>query len=149
MEVLLLEKINRLGNLGEIVRVRNGHARNYLVPQGKALIATRENRARFEAERSAFEAKQQEVLAQAEALAVRIREIQVTLQRPAGVMDKLFGSVTNSDIADFLTKSGVELPRNTIEINRPIRTLGEHGIRIRLHPDVVVEMPIRVERVVK
>ncbi len=149
MEVLLLEKINKLGNLGEIVRVKNGHARNYLVPQGKALMATKENKVRFEAERAAFEARQKEVLQQAEDLAGRIRMIQIVLQRPAGVMDKLFGSVTNADIADFLTKQELSIPRNTIEISHPIRTLGEHPIRIRLHPDVIVEMNVRVERAVK
>ncbi|MBF0124049.1 MAG: 50S ribosomal protein L9 [Magnetococcales bacterium] len=146
MEVILLEKIGKLGELGEIVRVKDGYARNYLLPRNKALFATKENRGRFETERLAFEQRQREVRAAAEALAARINEIAIILERPAGVMDKLFGSVTNNDIAQFLARNGIEVPRGIIEPVRPIRTLGEHAVRIRLHPDVVMEISVRVER---
>ncbi|MBF0159868.1 MAG: 50S ribosomal protein L9 [Magnetococcales bacterium] len=146
MEVILLEKISKLGELGEIVRVKDGYARNYLLPRSKALFATKENRSRFETERLAFEQRQQEVKAAAEALAARINGVAIVLERPAGVMDKLFGSVTNNDIAQFLTRNGIDIPRGIIEPVRPIRTLGEHAVRIKLHPDVTMEVAVRVER---
>lgn len=146
MELILLEKIGKLGELGAVVRVRNGYGRNFLVPQGKALPATPANRARFEAERVAFEARQEAIKKGAEELAARIQEVTVTLDRPAGSSDKLFGSVTNGDIASFFQERGIEVPRSTIDVPKPIRTLGEHLVRIRLHPDVVPEIRISIIR---
>ncbi|WP_130472256.1 50S ribosomal protein L9, partial [Candidatus Magnetaquicoccus inordinatus] len=146
MELILLEKIGKLGDLGTVVKVRNGYGRNFLIPQGKALPATPANRARFEAERQAFEARQEEIKQSAENLATQIQEVTVVLDRPAGSSDKLFGSVTNGDIANFFQEKGITVPRSTIDVPRPIRTLGEHLVRIRLHPDVIPEITISITR---
>ncbi|MEO5366775.1 MAG: 50S ribosomal protein L9 [Magnetococcus sp. WYHC-3] len=148
MEVILLEKISRLGDLGDVVQVRNGFGRNYLLPQGKALPATKANKGRFEAERAGFETRQQEIRAAAESLAAQVANVNVELARPAGSSDKLFGSVTNADIADYFAEKGLDVPRKVIEVPQPIRTLGEHPIRLRLHPDVVPEVMVRVVRTV-
>lgn len=149
MDVILLEKIERLGSLGTVVKVRSGYGRNYLVPSGKALPATKENKARFEAERAAYELRQEEIRGQAEALAAKIAGIQVVLDRPAGSADKLFGSVTNNDVADYFKQQGIDIPRKVIELSRPIRTLGEHPVRLRLHPDVNPEVVVRINRSMK
>ncbi|MEO5339078.1 MAG: 50S ribosomal protein L9 [Magnetococcus sp. MYC-9] len=146
MELILLEKLGKLGDLGAVVKVRNGYGRNFLIPQGKALPATPVNRARFEAERAAFEARQEEIKRGAEELAARIREVTVVLDRPAGSSDKLFGSVTNGDIASFFQDQGIDVPRSTIDVPKPIRTLGDHRVRIRLHPDVIPEVTVSITR---
>ena len=146
MEVILLEKIGRMGDLGAVVKVRGGFGRNFLIPQGKALPATAFNRMRFEGERAAFESRQAEIKKVAQTLADRIAEVEVILDRPAGASDKLFGSVTNADIASFFKDKGVDVPRSAIDVPRPIRNLGNHPIRIRLHPDVVPEILVSVVR---
>ncbi|MBF0629006.1 MAG: 50S ribosomal protein L9 [Magnetococcales bacterium] len=146
MELILLEKIGKLGDLGALVEVRPGYGRNYLIPQGKALPATRKNRERFEQERLAFEARQQEIFERAQTLAAKVAEVEVVLDRPAGSSDKLFGSVTNADISAYFAGRGIEVPRGTIDVPYPIRTLGDHVVRVRLHPDVIPEIKIRVER---
>ncbi|MBF0454784.1 MAG: 50S ribosomal protein L9 [Magnetococcales bacterium] len=148
MEVILLEKIGKMGDLGDMVRVRGGYGRNFLVPQGKALPATKENRAIFDARRAEYEKRQSEILKTAKDLAEKIAEIQVVLDRPAGATEKLFGSVTNADIAAFFKEKGVDVIRSIIDIPQPIRTLGEHPVRIRLHPDVIPEITVLVERTV-
>ena len=146
MEVILLEKIGKLGDLGSVVKVRNGYGRNFLIPQNKALPATPRNRTHFEKQRLKFETRQADVLKTAELLAERIQEVTITLDRPAGSSDKLFGSVTNSDIASFFKEQGIEVPRSTIDVPKPIRTLGDHPVRIRLHPDIVPEVIVSVIR---
>lgn len=146
MNVILLEKINKLGELGSVVTVRNGYARNYLVPMGKALLASRKNRARFDAERAEHERRQEGARGAAKALAEQASELTVVISRAAGNSDKLFGSVTNSDIANFFKEKGVEIPRKVIELNAPIKTLGEHEIRLRLHSDVIPTILVHVER---
>ncbi|MBF0309930.1 MAG: 50S ribosomal protein L9 [Magnetococcales bacterium] len=149
MDVILLEKISKLGELGSVVKVRGGYGRNFLIPQKKALPATAANKARFEQEKADFEQKQAEVRARAEALAARLTGLEVVLDRPAGSGEKLFGAVTNADIAEFFKGKGVEVERKVIEVAAPIKTLGEHIVRLRLHPDVVPELVVRVERSVK
>ena len=146
MDVILLEKIGKLGALGSVVRVRNGYGRNFLIPQGKALSATPGNRVHFEKQRIAFEARQENVKKAAELLAERIAEVSVELDRPAGSSDKLFGSVTNSDIASFFKEQDIVVPRSAIDVPKPIRTLGDHLVRIRLHPDIVPEITVSVFR---
>ncbi|MBF0445433.1 MAG: 50S ribosomal protein L9 [Magnetococcales bacterium] len=148
MEVILLEKIGKLGDLGDSVRVRSGYGRNFLFPQGKALPATKENLAVFDARRAEYEARQKEILDTANVLAAKVADINVVLDRPAGATEKLFGSVTNADIANFFKDNDVEVVRSTIDIPKPIRTLGEHLVRIRLHPDVIPEITVTVERTV-
>lgn len=149
MELILLEKVDKLGDLGQVVNVRPGFGRNFLLPQGKALPATPLNLARFEREKEQFEARQAEVLKTAQELSERVVEVQVVLQRTAGTSGKLFGSVTNSDIAGFFQENDVNLPRKVVEIVQPIRALGEHAVRLRLHPDVMPEITINVERAVR
>ena len=146
MEVILLEKIGKLGDLGAVVKIRSGYGRNFLIPQGKALPATRKNRAQFEAQRAAYEARQTGILEVAKTLAVAIADVQVVMDRPAGNSDKLFGSVTNADIAQFFKEKGIDVPRSTIDVPYPIRTLGEHTVRIRLHPDIIPEVSVRIDR---
>lgn len=148
MEVILLEKIGKLGDLGDMVKVRGGYGRNFLVPHGKALPATKENRAAFDARRAEFEKRQQEIFDTANVLAEKIAGINVLLDRPAGATEKLFGSVTNADIANFFKEHDVEIIRSSIDIPTPIRTLGEHPVRIRLHPDIIPEIIVTVERTV-
>ncbi len=149
MELILLEKVEKLGDLGEIVQVRAGYGRNYLIPKGKALQATPSNKARFEKEKELYEKKHQEELKKAEEMAAQLEDIDIVLSRPAGVSDKLFGSVTNNDVANYLQKKGIDIHRRVIEIPMAIRTLGEHTVRFRLHPDVTPEMTITVERSVR
>ncbi|MBF0110690.1 MAG: 50S ribosomal protein L9 [Magnetococcales bacterium] len=146
MEVILLEKISRVGNLGEQVKVRGGYGRNFLIPQGKALPATKENMARFEQQKADFQKRQDEILATAMELAAQVEEIAVVLDRPAGTTEKLFGSVTNADISSFYKEKGLDIPRSQIDVPHPIRVLGEHTIRIRLHPDVIPVVKVVVER---
>ncbi|MEO5333125.1 MAG: 50S ribosomal protein L9 [Magnetococcus sp. YQC-5] len=146
MDVILLEKIGKLGDLGALVQVRPGFGRNYLIPQGKALPATRKNRERFEQDAHALALRQQQIFEHAQALAEQIAGIEVVLDRPAGSGDKLFGSVTNADIAAFFKERGIETPRGSIDVPHPIRTLGDHTVRIRLHPDIIPEVKVRVER---
>ncbi|MBF0447709.1 MAG: 50S ribosomal protein L9 [Magnetococcales bacterium] len=148
MEVILLEKIGKLGDLGDMVRVRGGFGRNFLIPLGKALPASKENRAIFDARRAEYEKRQQEILDVAEVLSEKISGISVVLDRPAGATEKLFGSVTNADIAAFFRQHDVEIVRSIIDIPQPIRTLGEHIVRVRLHPDVIPEITVKVERTV-
>lgn len=146
MEVILLEKISRIGDLGERVKVRGGFGRNFLIPQGKALPATRENLARFERQKAEFEQRQEEILANAKELSARIQEVSVVLDRPAGTSEKLFGSVTNADISSYYKEKGLDIPRSQIDVPHPIRVLGEHTVRIRLHPDVIPVVKVTVER---
>lgn len=146
MELILLEKIGKLGELGSVVKVRNGYGRNFLIPQGRALPATKQNRVLFEGKRVAFENRQQKVLESAEHMAERIKGIEVALDRPAGSSDKLFGSVTNADLANFFKEKGIDIPRSAIDVPQPIRTLGEHLVRIRLHPDIIPEITVHIFR---
>lgn len=146
MEVILLEKISRIGDLGEQVKVRGGYGRNFLIPQGKALPATKDNMARFEKQKADYQKRQDEILASAKELATQIEGISVVLDRPAGTTEKLFGSVTNADIAVFFKEKGLEIPRSQIDVPHPIRVLGEHSVRIRLHPDVIPVVKVIVER---
>ncbi|MBF0189031.1 MAG: 50S ribosomal protein L9, partial [Magnetococcales bacterium] len=145
----LLEKVGKIGGLGETVKVRDGYGRNFLIPQGKALPATQNNREHFETQRAVFEERQQRVLASAQELAAKVEEVDVVLNRPAGSSEKLFGSVTNSDISDFYKENGLDIPRRDINVIHPIRTLGEHVVQVRLHPDVMPEVTVRVERSVR
>ncbi|MBF0589685.1 MAG: 50S ribosomal protein L9 [Magnetococcales bacterium] len=149
MELILLEKVEKLGDLGETVTVRNGYGRNFLIPKGKALQATPANKVRFEREREAYEQKHREELKLAEEIAAQLEDIEIVLDRPAGMGEKLFGSVTNNDVALYLQEKGIDIHRRLVEIPTAIRTLGEHVVRVRLHPDVTPEMTITVERSVR
>lgn len=146
MEVILLEKTGRLGNIGDRVRVKAGYGRNYLIPQGKAVFATEENLARFEAKRAELERAATERVTTAEALAARIAEVgALSIGAAAGEGGKLFGSIGARDIADALAAVGVEVPRTAIRLPAGgIRELGECSVEIQLHSDVVQAVSLRV-----
>ena len=146
MEVILLERIEKLGQMGEVVNVKPGFARNYLLPQGKALRATKENLGRFEGERVQLEAVNLERRGEAESAAEKIAGFTCVLLRQASDSAQLYGSVAARDIADAATESGVTITRQQVQLDRPIKTLGIHPIRVVLHPDVIVGIQVNVAR---
>ena len=143
MQIILLEKVSNLGQLGDVVKVKNGYARNFLIPQGKAKRATENNLKEFEARRAELEAKQAEILADAKVRAEKLAEAVITIAQKAGVDGRLFGSVTNVDVAEAVTAFGVEIKRFEVRLpNGPFKAIGEYDIEIALHHDVVA--PIKV-----
>jgi large subunit ribosomal protein L9 len=146
MEVILLEKTGRLGDIGDRVKVKAGYGRNYLIPQGKAVFATAENLARFEARRTELERVAAERLAAAQALAERIGQVgTLSIGAAAGEGGKLFGSIGARDIADALAAAGIEVPRTAIRLpTGAIRELGEWSVEIQLHSDVMQVLSLRV-----
>ena len=146
MEVILLERIEKLGQMGDLARVKDGYARNYLLPEGKALRATRTNRERFERERAQLEAANIERRAEAVDIAGRMNGLSVAVVRQAGDAGQLYGSVSARDIADAVTGAGFTVARRQVALDRPIKTLGLHPARIVLHPEVVVTVKVNVAR---
>ena len=146
MEVILLERIEKLGQMGELVKVKPGFARNYLLPQGKALRANKANIARFEEQRGQLDAANLERRGDAEKTSAKLSGFVCTLLRQASDSDQLYGSVTARDIADAASDSGVSIARSQILLDRPIKTLGIHPIRIALHPEVIVTIGVNVAR---
>jgi len=145
MEVILLQKVANLGNIGDRVKVRPGYGRNFLLPEGKATLATAANVARFEAERAVLERKAAEQLAAAEARAAGFRDFRLTIAAKVGGEGKLFGSIGTSDIAEAATKAGHALTRSEVRMPAgPIRTIGEHVVSVHLHTDVDLEMTVVV-----
>ncbi len=137
MQVILLEKIPNLGNLGDVVNVKDGYARNYLIPQGKAKRATPENIAEFERRRAEIERQEAERLAAAQQLAEKLQGLTVQIVRKAGVDGRLFGSVTNLDVAEALNQLGYAIAKGQILMPEgPIKAVGEVELEIALHPDV-------------
>lgn len=145
MEVILRENITALGKIGDIVRVKDGYARNFLFPQRLAYQASEANKKRLEAERKALEAKEDGLRSQAEQLAEQIERVVVTITKEVSEEDKLYGSVTASDIADELEKQGVTVDRRTVSLGNPIKTTGEHEVKIRIHADVAAKCKVIVE----
>lgn len=146
MKVVLLERVENLGAMGDVVRVRNGYARNFLLPQHKALRATGANLARFEREREALEARNAERRTDAEKAASTVDGTSVVLIRQAGESGQLYGSVTSRDIADAVSTEAVAVSRAQVALNAPIKALGLHEVRIRLHPEVAVTVTVNVAR---
>ena len=146
MHVILLERVPKLGEMGEEVRVRDGFARNFLLPQGKALRANRENRARFEAEKADLAARNEERRTMAEALSTRVAGKTFVAIRQAGQTGQLYGSVSTRDIAEVLSQDGFRVERRQIDLKVPIKTIGLHGISLVLHPEVIVPVTINVAR---
>lgn len=145
MQVILLEKVTNLGQLGEIVKVKNGFARNYLIPHGKAKRATEANIAEFEKRRGELEKAQADALAQAQERAARLDGLMVQITQKAGVDGKLFGSVTNVDIAEALKAQGFEVPKAAIRMPQgPLKQVGDQPLKIALHADVVVTITVSV-----
>ncbi len=146
MDIILLEHIEKLGGLGEIVQVKNGYARNYLLPQKKALRATEENKQRFELEREALEKLNVERRSGAESDAESLEGKDFVLIRQASDTLQLYGSVTAKDIADAFIASGVEIQRQQVRLDRPIKTLGIFEVRVAIHPEVIVTVRANVAR---
>lgn len=146
MKLVLLERVENLGAMGDVVSVRPGFARNFLLPQEKALSATEANLARFEAEREVLEKRNAERAAEAATSGEKIDGESFVMIRQAGESGQLYGSVTSRDIADIVSGSGVSIARSQVALNAPIKTLGVHDIRIKLHADVAVTVSINVAR---
>jgi large subunit ribosomal protein L9 len=145
MQVILLEKIANLGGLGEVVKVRDGFARNYLIPHGKAKRATPANVAEFERRRAELEQAQAEALARAQEKAAKLDGLTVQVTQKAGVDGKLFGSVTNVDIAEALKGQGFEVAKAAIRMPQgPLKMVGDHPIKVALHADIVVTVTVAV-----
>ncbi|MCC6532554.1 MAG: 50S ribosomal protein L9 [Burkholderiales bacterium] len=145
MEVILLEKLPNLGALGDVVKVKAGFARNYLIPHGKARRATPENIAEFEARRGELEKAQAEALGAAEAHAAKLEGLMLQITRKAGVDGKLFGSVTNFDIAEALAAAGHDVQKSAIRMPQgPLKQIGDHDITLALHADVVAHIKVSV-----
>jgi len=145
MQVILLEKVVNLGALGDVVKVKDGYARNYLIPQGKAKRATAENMKVFEERRAELEKAQAEKLATAQQMVARLEGLAIQIARKAGVEGKLFGSVTNADIADALTAQGLTVEKSAVRMPLgPIKTIGDNQIEIALHSDVLATITVSV-----
>ncbi len=146
MEVILLERVENLGGIGELVKVRPGYARNFLLPQGKAALATKENIDRIEAMRAELEARAAEELAGAAERAEKVRELgSVTIAARVGAEGKLFGSVGTIDIADACEKAGVEVQRSEVRLqDGPLRLVGEHTVDIHLHTDLSIPLAVNI-----
>ena len=145
MQVILLEKVANLGNLGDIVKVKDGFGRNFLIPQGKAKRATDSSKAEFEARRAELEKQQSALLDAAKERAKALAGINLAVTQKAGVDGKLFGSVTNTDIAEGLTAKNIKVVKAEIRMpNGPLKTVGQHQVTIALHHDVTVDITIDV-----
>ncbi len=145
MNVILLEKVDRLGKLGDVVNVKAGYARNFLLPFGKAKVASEDNIKELEARRAEYEAKEAESLSTAEARKAQLDEMAVTITAKSGTEGKLFGSVGNADIADAITAAGVEVEKKEVRLpTGPIRLAGEYEIDLHLHTDVDATVKLTV-----
>lgn len=146
MQVILLERIARLGQMGDVVRVRDGYARNFLLPQGKALRANKDNAKRFESERAQLEARNLERKGEAAAVAAKLDGQSFIVVRQAGETGQLYGSVTARDLADTMTAGGFTVGRAQVILNQPIKTIGLHTVAIALHPEVESKITVNVAR---
>lgn len=145
MQIILLEKVVNLGGLGDVVRVKDGYARNFLIPTGKAKRATEKNLKEFESRRAELEKAQAEQLALAQSQATKLDGLMIQITRKAGVDGRLFGSVTNHDIVDALKEQGIEVERAAIRLpTGPLKAVGDHPVAVALHSDVVVNVTVSV-----
>ncbi|MDP3088967.1 MAG: 50S ribosomal protein L9 [Methylotenera sp.] len=145
MQIILLEKVGNLGNLGDIVKVKDGYGRNFLIPQGKAKRATEANKAEIAARRVELEKQQAAILAAAQARGEKLAAVVITISQKAGVDGRLFGSVTNGDIAESLVAQGFEVTKALVRMpNGPLKTIGDHAVTVALHHDVVVDITVTV-----
>ncbi|MGQ4272773.1 50S ribosomal protein L9 [Terrihabitans sp. B22-R8] len=146
MQVILLERIAKLGQMGEEVRVKDGYARNFLLPQGKALRATAASKARFERERVQLEARNLELRQEADKVGEQLNGQSVVIIRQAGETGQLYGSVSGRDVAEALTAAGFSVSRQQVVLNTAIKTIGLHQVEISLHPEVDVTVTVNVAR---
>jgi len=145
MEVILLQKVANLGNIGDKVKVKPGYGRNYLLPQGKAAMCTAANLAKFEERRAELEKIAEDEMSSAKLRAGQLEGFKLTLTAKAGGEGKLFGSIGTSDIADALSKAGIRIERSEVRLHSgPIRLVGEHHVKLHLHTDVIVDLPVEV-----
>jgi large subunit ribosomal protein L9 len=146
MQIILLERVEKLGQMGDLVSVKPGYARNYLLPQGKALRANKANLERFESERAQREADNLEQRKDAEVEATKMNGLAVNMVRAASEMGQLFGSVTSRDVAEAVTEAGFTITRDQVVLDKAIKTLGLTDVRIRLHPEVSVAIIVNIAR---
>ncbi|MBA3760538.1 MAG: 50S ribosomal protein L9 [Gemmatimonadales bacterium] len=144
MEVILREDVKTLGRAGEMVRVKPGYARNYLLPQGLAFEATEGNKKRIAAESKARTSRDQAEKTEAQKVATTLSDVTLNLSGKAGEEGKLFGSITSQDVADALARAGHTVDKRRIELDHPIKTIGEHTVTIRLHPEVHAQLRVSV-----
>jgi len=145
MQIILLDKVVNLGNLGEIVKVKDGYARNFLIPQGRARRATEANKAEFEAKRVELEKAAAAKLAEAQGLGEKLGGSTIKLTQKAGVDGRLFGSVTNADVAEELNKQGYKVVKSQVRLpNGPIKVIGDSTVAVSLHTDVLVDITVTV-----
>lgn len=146
MEVILLERIEKLGQMGDTVKVKPGFARNFLLPQKKALRATKENQSRFEAQRSQLEAQNLKRREEAQLVAAKMEGLAVVIVRQAGEGGMLYGSVSGRDVADAVKEAGYTVERRQVELNSPIKSLGIYSLKLSLHPEVSLQVKVTVAR---
>jgi large subunit ribosomal protein L9 len=146
MEVILLERVAKLGQMGETVRVRDGFARNFLLPRGKALRATKANREHFDQQRAQLEARNLERRKEAEVVGEKLNGQSFTIIRQAGETGVLYGSVSTRDLAEIMTQGGFSVNRDQVVLNLPIKTIGMHKVPVSLHPEVEVSVTINIAR---
>ena len=146
MEVILLERVAKLGQMGEVVRVRDGYGRNFLLPRGKALRATAANKQRFADQRAQLETRNLEAKGEAAAVAEKLDGTSYVLIRQAGESGQLYGSVSGRDVADAVNAEGGKIDRPMVVLDKPIKTLGMHAVKVRLHAEVVVTVHLNIAR---
>ncbi len=149
VELILLQRVEKLGQMGEIVKVKPGYARNFLLPQSKAVRATKANRERFERERVQLEAQNIKRRDEAERVAERVQGLSITLIRQASDAGALYGSVSSRDLADACTAAGLGIERSQVLLVHPIKALGVSSVRVALHPEVVIDVKVNVARSVE
>jgi len=145
MQLILLERVEGLGNVGDEVSVRAGYGRNFLIPQGKGIVASEGNRNLFERRRAVLEAKHHTALEAAQAESGKLASVELSVVRATSDSENLYGSVTTTEIAELLTQAGHATARRNILLDEQIKTVGEHPFRVRLHPDVTADLTIKVE----
>jgi large subunit ribosomal protein L9 len=146
MDVILLERIGRLGGMGDVVKVKSGYARNFLFPQGKALRATDDNRAKFERDRATLEARSAQQRQAAQGDSGKLEGKNFVILRQAGESGQLYGSVSTRDIAESASKAGIAVARNQVMLDAPIKTIGVYTVKVALHPEVLVPVTVNVAR---
>jgi large subunit ribosomal protein L9 len=146
MNVILLERIAKLGQMGDIVRVKDGYGRNFLLPQGKALRANEANKAQFESQRAQLEARNLEQKTDAEAAGEKLNGQSVIIVRQAGETGQLYGSVSSRDVAEALVAAGFKVHRNQVVLNTPLKNIGLHDVTVALHPEVEVSVSVNIAR---
>lgn len=146
MELILREDVDKLGRRGEVVKVTDGYARNFLLPRGLAMAVTTANQARIGKEKKVHEARLAKEKAEFEALAARIGGLRFIAPRKVGENEQLYGSVTSGDIGDFLKSKGIDIDKRKVQLDEPIKHLGEHEVKIKLHPEVAATLKLLVTK---